>query len=78
VLARKGCGSVRGSDDDALPCPRLTASGGSNVSTDDGSGCDDGSGGSETSKRVRVSVSLAGSDRAATAPHHTPTETRDL
>ena len=42
MLARKGCGSVRGSDDDALPCPRLTASGGSNVSTDDGSGCDDG------------------------------------
>ena len=44
--SRKGCGFVRGSDDDALPCPRLTASGGSNVSTDDGSGCDDGSGGS--------------------------------
>ena len=37
---------TRGSDDDALPCPRLTASGGSNVSTADGSCCDDGSGGS--------------------------------
>ena len=28
--------------------------------------------------QLLASVSLAGPDRAATAPHHTPTETRDL